>query len=85
MKLILTIIFVSLSLCSCSTPKKIIEVDYKPSDIPVPTKPSLPIRSLSLKSNPDEVMKAYVASVYLQKSYIDEVIKMIDSINYSSP
>lgn len=42
----------------------------------LPVKPVLPIYSLNENSAPSDVMKAYVASVYLQNRWIDEVRMM---------
>jgi hypothetical protein len=65
---------------SCASKKEFVRIDYNPSIPALPKKPSLPIRHLNNKSTPDQVMKAYVASLFLQKSYIDEVSIMMDSI-----
>ena len=78
MKIIAIILFILLS--SCATKKEFIRVDYKPTIPTLPQKPSLPILALTSKSEPDHVMKAYVASLVLQKSYIDEVNNMINSL-----
>lgn len=40
-----------------------------------PPRPHLPIYDLTDASKPDEVMKAYVGSVYLQGKYIDIVTR----------
>jgi len=79
MKIITIILFILLA--SCATKKEFIHVDYKPTIPTLPQKPSLPVRALNSKSAPDEVMKAYVASLVLQKSYIDEVNNMINSLS----
>lgn len=71
---------VLLLLPACSSHRDVIQLDYDPTVPIMPNKPTLPIKSLNENSGPDEVMKAYVATVVIQKSYIDEVNYMIDSL-----
>ena len=82
MKTIIVIILCVL-ISSCSTKKEIISVDYKPTIPALPQKPTLPIKKLNNLSTPDQIIKAYVVSVILQKSYIDEVNNMINSLQAS--
>lgn len=61
-------------LCSCSSNgQKFINVPVpvKCSITDLPNKPVLPIKSLTDISKPDEVIKAYVASVYLLNEQVD--------------
>ena len=67
-------------MASCSAKKEFIRVDYKPTIPMLPQKPLLPIKKLDALSSPDQVIKAYVASLVIQKSYIDEVHNMINSL-----
>lgn len=76
--LVCILVFVALS--ACSSHRDFIQLDYDPTIPIMPSKPSLPIKMLTGNSGPDEVMKAYVATVVIQKSYIDEVNNMIDSL-----
>lgn len=72
MKNIFLIIILLLTGCTTTTPLKV--------NIPIPIpclhkkilpKPYLPIYSLTLKSQPDEVIKAYTTSIQLLQNYID--------------
>ena len=74
------ILSIILTLSACAHKNDFIKVDYKPITPSLPKKPSLPIKSLNNLSKPDQVIKAYVATVFIQKSYIDEVNNMISSI-----
>lgn len=76
MNRMLAITFIAL-LTSCSNqPHK---VSYDCPQIVLPSKPDLPIRYLSEKSLPPDVIKAYVASVVSLNRYIDAVQNQVSS------
>lgn len=62
-----TIFIMSLFLIGCVPYSQVVEVPIasKHAISELPPKPYLPIYSLSDKSSPDEVVKAYVASVHI--------------------
>jgi uncharacterized lipoprotein YajG len=61
----ISIIFVSIILAACATPPQIIKVPVTISaqSVELPPRPILPVSSLTAASTPDEIIKAYVASL----------------------
>ena len=78
MKVIFFFSFLFLAACSASKP---ISVNYKPIIPSLPPPPDLPIKNLHINSSYSDVVKSYVSAVKIQKSYIDEVNLMIDSLH----
>lgn len=67
-----------LSGCSSTHPVEVkVPVASFTGPIQIPAKPKLPIYSLTSSSAPDEVLKAYVASIYELQQYNDMLIELI--------
>ena len=71
------VIFIPFLILIASCSSKVVQVDYKPLKIDLPTLPHLPIYTITDKSTYDEVVKKYFTTVYIQKKYIDEINKII--------
>lgn len=77
--IVVLIIALVIMLTGCSTAhyrevKIAIPVHSKP--VSLPPKPYLPIYNLTVKSTPDDVMKAYVASLMALNDYVDAILSM---------
>jgi hypothetical protein len=79
--LLVGISIIFLSGCATNMPKEVdIPVESQQSnDIKIPPKPALPIAKLKKTSKPNEVIKAYAASVVLLEGYSDQLIKILNS------
>jgi hypothetical protein len=71
---LLLLLFVMLT--SCMTPKP---VAYHCPRIILPADPVPPTRKLTLKSQPNDVMKAWVATAYLYQGWNKTVRKQVES------
>ena len=79
--LITSLIVLCLLTSGCTARRKSFDIQYKQNDIILPESPELPVKMLTNESRYDTVMKAYVASVVLQKSYIEEVHRMVSYVS----
>jgi hypothetical protein len=75
MRKLLVIVCCLLSACA-STPKPII---LQTCDFHFPDEPNPPIYKLNPHSSPDEVMKAYVATVVLYEGWINTVTLQVEN------
>ncbi len=66
------IIFLSLLLTACTTTKTI-EVPASCPKPNIPAEPHYPVKDLKQGDTPDIVVKSYVATVYLQHEYIEQL------------
>jgi hypothetical protein len=86
--LILFIIFFTIALMGCaSSPPKSVEIPvattYPVPDIPC--EPHYPIFDLKENDTPDKVIKAYVATLQLQRGYIKEINRLLRSYLPATP
>jgi len=83
MKLVLAMF---LSLVGCVPYSQVVDIPIsaKPNISELPPKPYLPIYSLSDKNSPDEVVKAYVASIRILKISEDACRIKIEGIKNAS-
>jgi hypothetical protein len=79
----LLIVSLCLMLSACNTlPKQVdIPIPIKAPHIDVPAKPYLPIADLKKTSRPDQVIKAYAASIILLQDYSTELEEIINANN----
>ena len=68
-------------ICGCSSKSVSSGAPYKLSSLPMPKMAVLPIKLLNDSSTHSDIIKAYVASVYIQKKYIESISSIWNSIN----
>jgi hypothetical protein len=72
-----------LFLTSCATFKSVSVLVPKSAsqNLSIPEKPKLPVTLLNKNSKPNDVMKAYVESLYILDDYADELAIMLKADN----
>lgn len=78
----LIMLFMIIVLCSCSN--NITPIAYHCPAIQLAEIPKLPIETLSKKSKPDEVVKAYVSTLVILKGWIKITKDQVDVYNTSN-
>lgn len=65
--------------CASNMPKEVkIPVAVKQPALKIPPKPVLPISNLKTNSKPNDVIKAYAASIKILQGYSDQLIQILE-------